>query len=173
MRERFLSFANKVHQITGWACVLLLFVLISTEILVVALRSISIGFLSLQDLGHYAFALLVLFAIPYAVRLDRHVRVDILRRRQGLAIQRKVDISAYLFLLFPVFALVLFLVLPDLIYSWVNSERSPQIGGLPFYYLVKTGVPLSCILICVQGAAWLLERRGNDKDISTDKADAD
>ena len=173
MRESFLLFANKVHQITGWACALLLFILIATEILVVALRTISVGFLGLQDLGHYAFALLVLFTIPYAVRLDRHVRVDVLRRSQGPATRRKIDVSGYLFLLFPVFALVLYLALPDLIYSWTNSERSPQIGGLPFYYLVKAGVPLSCILICLQGAAWLLEQRGKFQGGDKEAEDAD
>lgn len=164
MRDAYLYYANKLHVLTGWACGLFLSVLIVSEILVVILRLLSVGSLALQDLGQYAFALLIMFAIPFVVWLDRHVRVDIFRKKQSGFLNSKIDFASYVVFLFPVFAVILYLALPDLIYSWTNAERSPQIGGLPFYFIVKTGVPIASILVCIQGFAWLLESKGNLHD---------
>ena len=146
----------RVHSITGAICVSLLGVLVVSETSIVLLRYVfGIGFLPLQNLASYSFSALVVLGIPYALVRNAHVRVDILREHQSSALKRKIDVLAILLLLFPIFGLTFYTVLPDIIYSWQIFEGSKETGGLPGLFLIKTTLPLSCLLMMFQGLVLL------------------
>jgi TRAP-type mannitol/chloroaromatic compound transport system permease small subunit len=96
---------------------------------------------------------LAVFSIPVAFAADKHVRVDIVRQSQNFDLQRRTDFIGIFVFAFPVFILLLVYVWGDVIYSIKIGEGSPQIGGLPFFFLIKAGLPLACILMMVQGLA--------------------
>lgn len=144
--------ALKIHNITGAVCVFLLSVLLISEVMIVLLRYVfGMGFLPLQNLASYSFSTLIVLGIPYALVRSAHVRVDILREHQGAPLKRKVDVFAVLFFLFPLFGLTLYMVMPDIFYSWQILEGSKETGGLPGLFLVKTALPVSCVLMMFQG----------------------
>lgn len=120
----------------------------------------GIGFLQLQNFTSYCFAALVVLSIPYAMALDGHVRVDVFREHQSLQTRLHVDIAAVLLFLIPVFGLTLYSVWPDILYSWEITEGSKETGGLAGLYLVKTCLPMSCLLMIVQGIATIARRGG-------------
>jgi TRAP-type mannitol/chloroaromatic compound transport system permease small subunit len=41
-------------------------------------------------------------------------------------------------------------------FSWQLQEGSPEPGGLPFVYLLKSLIPLSAALLAIQGIAEVL-----------------
>lgn len=142
----------KLHDLTGAICIVLLTCLTVSEVLVVMLRYIyGIGFLQLQDFAAYSFAALLVLGIPFALARDAHVRVDVFRVRQSLALKSKIDIAGVALLLIPVFGLTLYSVSPDISYAWEIKEGSRETGGLPGLFLIKTALPVSCVLMIFQG----------------------
>ena len=157
MQPAFLALTDRLHRITAGLCAVLLLVLLAAELLVVLLRYVfGVGFLELQGVVNYSFAILVILALPVALRLDKHVRVDVFRREQSARTARRIDMVGVLALLIPVFALTAYFVAPDILYSWSILEGSIETGGLPGYFLVKTALPVSCLLMMIQGIARLL-----------------
>jgi len=132
----------------------LLAALLSVELCVVLLRyGLGTGSVWFQDLAAYLFATLVLLGLPVALADDRHVRVDVLRERQSLRTRHRVDVAGLTLLLLPALLLTLYHVAPDVLYAWSIREGSRETGGLGGVYLVKTVLPISCLLMLLQGAA--------------------
>lgn len=155
----------RVDRATHAACLALTAIVFVALLAVVILRYVfGLGFLELQDMAAYAFASLVVLGLPVAYRADVHVRVDIFRAVMSPRVQRRWDVAAYCLLVVPVFGLTLWFVWPDVAYSWAILEGSRETGGLPGYFLVKSMLPLACVLMLVQGAAMLLARCGNGDD---------
>ncbi|MEM8916088.1 MAG: TRAP transporter small permease subunit [Pseudomonadota bacterium] len=157
MRLAFLSLADRLHRVTGAVCLGLMLIMLSAQVAVVILRYVfAVGFLELQGVVNYAFAVLVMLGIPVALRLDKHVRVDVFRRLQSSAVAKRFDHAGIVLLLIPVFCLTLSYVMPDIIYSWSIAEGAIETGGLPGYFLVKTALPVACVLMVIQGVAVLI-----------------
>jgi len=148
----------------------LLAALLSIELCVVLLRyGLNTGSLWLQDLALYLFAMLVLLGLPVALADDRHVRVDVLRERQSVRTRRVIDTAGLALFLVPALLLTLYHVAPDVLYSWSIREGSRETGGLGGVYLVKTVLPLSCLLMLLQGGArvlacWSDDERRSDEE---------
>lgn len=157
----FQNLGKILHQLTGNVCISLLGILIISEILIVLLRYVfGIGFLPLQNLTSYSFSALVVLGIPYALAREAHVRVDILREHQSPKLKRIIDFLAVSLLLIPIFGLIFYTVIPDIQYSWEILEGSKETGGLPGLFLIKTALPVSCVLMIIQGLALLFRNTG-------------
>lgn len=158
MKFMFLRFAATVNMVNRHFCMLLLAVVFCAQILVVVLRYLfGIGFVELQDLVIYSFAMLSILGVPIALRWDKHVRVDVVRARLPERINRRIDRLALVFFLAPVFLVTLWYALPLISYSWSVLEGSRETGGLPGFFLVLTALPVSCCLVLVQGLALFLD----------------
>ncbi len=165
MIDRFTRFADQLNKATLVLCILLFATMAGSTIATVVMRHVfNSGFLWLQDLGMFAFGLLAILSLPCALNVDRHVRVDIFRVRQSGTMQKRTDWFGTAFFLIPVFLLLLVYSLPEFTISLAIGESSPQIGGLPFYFIVKAGIPVCAVLMLVQGVALVLRRRGKIGD---------
>ena len=166
VRRAIVSVAQAANRVNAALCGVLLAILFLAQLSIVVLRyAFGMGFLELQDVVNYGFALLVMLGLPVAFASDSHVRVDIFRGRQGATARRRTDIFAVFCLLVPVFAMTLWLVMPQIVYSWSIREGAVETGGLPGFFLVKTAVPVACALLILHGlahvAAW---RDGGEAD---------
>lgn len=100
----------------------------------------------------YMHAMVFMLAAAYTLKHDRHVRVDVFHRQLSPRSRAWVDLLGTLLLLIPV---MLFLGLGSLGYvasSWAILERSAD-GGLPAVFLLKTLIPLMCLLLLLQSVA--------------------
>ena len=146
-----------VISVVGRVAVALIVLLLAVEICIVTLRYVfGLGFIELQDLGLYVFGTFILLAIPYALNRDRHVRVDIFRDAYGPRWRRVIECLGVLLLLSPVFVATLWFVWPDIRFSWSIREGSVETGGLPGLFLVKTALPVVCVLMILVGLNILL-----------------
>lgn len=157
MRDIFLTFARWCDRLTTLVCATALAVLVATVLAIVLLRfGFDMGFIKLQNLAGYAFAVLLILTLPYCLARGGHVRVDVLSERLPPSYLRGADIVALLAFLIPVFSLMVWAFLPDLRFSWAIREGAIETGGLGGVYLVKTTVAASGVLMIVQGIAAVL-----------------
>lgn len=157
MRRGFLWACQELDRIVTWLCAAACAVLTGSILGIVILRfGFNIGFIMLQNLAGYAFAVLMILTLPYCLRRDGHVRVEVLSERMPAGYGRAADLVALVLFLIPVFGLMVWAWLPDLAYSWKIREGSVETGGLGGVFLVKTMLAFSGVLMILQGIAALL-----------------
>ena len=103
------------------------------------------------------FAGILLLGAPYVLKLNEHVRVDILYN--GYSARRKlwVDVFGILLFLFPVTFMMFIEGLGFFQTSFVRNEMSSNAGGLPLWP-VKFLLPFGFLLLLLQGVSELIKR---------------
>ena len=105
----------------------------------------------------YCFVIVMAGSAGWTLVRDEHVRVDILyaaapRRWQGL-----VDTLGVVFLLVPFLWIMWDRTLPYVSRAWAIRERSMEISGLPFLWLLKTMMLVFVALLAIAGLAFLIK----------------
>lgn len=126
---------------------------VATVAIVVLRYALNQGSILLQDTVLYLHGLTFLLGIPYALKQDSHVRVDLLYSRLGQRGRALVNLLGHLLFLVPVSVAILVYSHTYVANSWRILERSPEVGGLPAVFLLKTLIPLMAVLLLLQGVA--------------------
>lgn len=109
------------------------------------------------ELEWHLFALIFLLGAGYALKHDRHVRVDLFYDRFSKRDQAWINLVGTLVFLIP-WCIVLIFVSTQYAYtSYLTSEGSPDPGGLPARYLIKYAVPLGLLLLLLQAVATAID----------------
>ena len=109
------------------------------------------------ELQWYLFAATVLLGAPFVLKVNEHVRVDVLYSRLGPQRQALVDLLGLLVFLMPAAVLLAFMSWPYFVESWTSGETSSNAGGLvrwPFKLLI----PIGFALLSAQGLAEIIKR---------------
>ena len=110
---------------------------------------LGFGLLEIQDAVNYAFAALVALSVAVSFDADKHVRVDVFRQNWSERTNRRIDWLGDLLLALPVFAIMLWTAFPLVKSSWAILEGSPETGGLPGLFLVKTCLVILPALVVI------------------------
>jgi TRAP-type mannitol/chloroaromatic compound transport system permease small subunit len=114
----------------------------------------SNGFLEIQ---WYLFAACVMLGAAQVLRVNEHVRVDLIYGRLGGKGQAIVDLAGLLCFLVPVMIVMLYFSLP-LFLQWFHSgERSSNAGGLVRWPAMLM-LPLGFSLVLAQGVSEIIKR---------------
>ena len=105
----------------------------------------------------YLFSLLFLLGAAWALREDRHVRVDVLHGRLSERGKAWVDLVGGLALLLPFCVFTLVVSLPSVRSSIATLEVSPDPGGLPRWPL-KAMLLVAFVLLALQGVSEIIKR---------------
>lgn len=152
--------ADLLESISGWtgrAIAWLTILMVLNTFLVVVLRYVfDTGWIAMQESTVYLHALVFMLGAAATLKDDAHVRVDIFYR--GMSHQQRawVDLMGTLLLLLPVCLFIFSSSLDYVMNSWQLREASPDAGGLPFVYLLKTTLLLMPLLLIIQGGAMVL-----------------
>ena len=147
-----------------------------TVVVVIFRYAFSLGWIWLQESVTWMHALVFMLAAAYTLSRDEHVRVELFDRYMTPKHKALVNIAGTLLLLLPT---TIFIFLSSIGYvasSWAVGEASREAGGLPALYLLKTVIPLSALLLSLQGLAQLIENiliLKNGGDDGVDNAPAD
>lgn len=142
--ERFINWLGRT------VATLAIFMALITLIVVILRYIFDIGSIALQESVLYMHGLLIMLGLAYALQTDSHVRVDIVYSRLKPSVQRWVNLAGHTFFLIP-FALVLIFTSWDyVVASWRVRESSPEVGGIPGIYILKSLIPLAAVLLIVQ-----------------------
>jgi TRAP-type mannitol/chloroaromatic compound transport system permease small subunit len=159
--SRLIKFAGKAADVFARViCAGAALILVVSVLTIVVMRyGFGVGFIQLQNLASYAFAVFMIFSLPVCMARDGHVRVEVLSERLSPGYRIRAEGAALVLLLIPLFALTIISYWPNLSYSWAIRERALETGGLPGIFLVKTALPLAAFLMIIQGIAAFLRKR--------------
>lgn len=112
-----------------------------------ALKTSSVA---VQELEWHIFALLFLIAAAYSLKHDRHVRVDVFYLKFSERGKAWVDFLGSLVFLVPLCIIAILASQHFVLNSFRIGEISPDPGGLPARYLLKSAIPLGFFLLLLQ-----------------------
>jgi TRAP-type mannitol/chloroaromatic compound transport system permease small subunit len=125
--------------------------------LIVLLRYLfAVGFIWMQESVTWMHATIFMLGAAWALRSGDHVRVDVFYKKMSPRRQGWVDLLGTLLLLLPMCGYIFFESLPYVQQSWEIRERSREASGLPGLFLLKTLIPLTALLLALQGVSDLV-----------------
>ena len=114
----------------------------------------SNGWLEIQ---WYMFAGMVLLGGPYTLKMNEHVRVDLI---YGMVSERTriwIDIVGGVLFLLPICVILTYFTWPWFVESWRLNEESSNAGGL-LRWPVKLLLPVGFFLMALQGISEIIKR---------------
>jgi len=105
----------------------------------------------------YMFAAMVLLGAPYTLKLNEHVRVDVLYSGVSERTRLWIDILGGLLFLLPICVILIYFTWPWFVDSWRINESSSNAGGL-VRWPVKLLLPLGFALMGLQGLSEVIKR---------------
>jgi TRAP-type mannitol/chloroaromatic compound transport system permease small subunit len=126
--------------------------------LVAARYGFGKGSVAVQEAMLWLHACVFMLGMAWALRHDRHVRVDVLYARFSARTRAWIEVGGHLLLLLPFALFLLWISLDYVAASWQVRESSREPGGLPGLFLLKSLIPLSAWLLAVQSLALCVQR---------------
>ncbi len=122
-------------------------------VIVVLRYALGEGSIMLQEAVLYMHGVAFMLGIPYALKEDAHVRVDLIYSRLGHRGRTLVNLAGHLLFLVPVAVAVIVLSVDYAARSWRILEGSSEVGGIPGIFLLKTLIPVTAAVLLLQGLA--------------------
>jgi len=111
---------------------------------------------SLRDVQLIMFAGMVMLGASWTLRVNEHVRVDIVYGSAGRRRRCWIDLTGALFFLVPMCVVLIYFSWPWFLQSWVSHEMSSNAGGLPRWPF-KMFLPLGFALLLLQGVSEIIK----------------
>ncbi|MFA0963878.1 TRAP transporter small permease subunit [Roseivirga sp. BDSF3-8] len=148
--DHFTEFAGKL---VSWVTVLLVLVVFYD---VVTRYFFNYTTVATIELEWHLFSLIFLLGAGYALKHDRHVRVDVFYTRFSEKKKAMINLTGSLLFLIPFCAIVIYAALPFVQNSYSISETSPDPGGLPGRFVIKGAIVIGFSLLLIQAIGELL-----------------
>lgn len=111
---------------------------------------------SLLEAQWYMFAGMVMLGAAWTLKVNEHVRVDLLYGAVSERTRTWIDLLGGLFFLLPICGLMIYFTWPWFVQSWVTDEGSSNAGGL-VRWPVKLMLPLGFALVGLQGISEIIK----------------
>jgi TRAP-type mannitol/chloroaromatic compound transport system permease small subunit len=105
---------------------------------------------TLGEAQWYMFAGMVMFGAAHTLRMNEHVRIDVVYGAISPRARLWIDLLGGIFFLLPMCLLMIHFTWPWFVESYVGGETSANAGGL-VRWPVKLALPLGFALLAVQG----------------------
>lgn len=111
---------------------------------------------TLGDLQLAMFAGMVMLGAPWTLRMNEHVRVDLVYGSVGYRARAWIDLIGGMLFLVPMCLLMIYLTWPWFFEAWTANEMSQNAGGLP-RWPAKLCLPLGFALVLLQGVSEIIK----------------
>lgn len=156
---------DRFAVVAKWAVLLACFISCTNAVVRYGFNYSSNAYLEIQ---WYLFAACVMMGAAQVLRVNEHVRVDVVYGRFSGKGQAIIDLLGLSLFLVPAMGVMLYFSLPWFQSSWQLQELSSNAGGL-ILWPAKAMLPLGFTLVLLQGvseiikrAAWLAHRYEGD-----------
>jgi TRAP-type mannitol/chloroaromatic compound transport system permease small subunit len=109
------------------------------------------------DVTYMLYGTHFMLGTAYTLMRIGHVRTDMLYQGWSIRRQNIIDAIGYLFFFFPAMAFFFYFGWQEAAHSWSIGETSDASPWRPIVYPFKTVIPLTALLLLVQGVAELLK----------------
>lgn len=131
--------------------------MVLVQFAVVVMRYIfGYGSIFMQESILYLHGFVFMLGASYALLHNGHVRVDIFYREASPETKAKVDIFGVVVFLIPVCMVLLYYSMPYVMQSWRDLEGSNETSGIPARFILKSTIPVFCVLMSLQGVSILI-----------------
>jgi TRAP-type mannitol/chloroaromatic compound transport system permease small subunit len=148
------NITERVGKIASW-CAVLMVIIISLDVIIRYLFKFT--FIWIIELEIYLFGFLFLLGSGYALKHEKHVRVDVFYSKLTAKGKAIIDILGGLLYLVPWCCITVSASWKYAYSSFLIGESSPQPGGLPALYILKFAIALGFFLLLLQGIAHILK----------------
>ncbi|NJL12883.1 MAG: TRAP transporter small permease subunit [Microscillaceae bacterium] len=146
--RQIVSFFLRLNEFVGQLLAGLNLVLVLLICGDVALRyAFNATTVAIIELEWHLFALIFLLGMGYAYRHDRHVRVDVFYCQFSPRVRAWVNLLGGLLFLTPFCLVAIYTAYRFAAYSFLFREGSPNPGGLPARYLIKSAITIGFALL--------------------------
>jgi len=160
----YLKSSYYLDRISKYAGTIAAFLVVLLSLLVAydaAMRYLfSEGSIALQEVEWHLFDVVFLLGLTYALKHDKHVRVDIFFERYSKESRSIVQILSMLILVIPFSLVFLYDSIEMLIQSYLQHEISSDPGGLTHRYVIKGVLVFSFVLLIIQALSEVLKAFG-------------
>jgi TRAP-type mannitol/chloroaromatic compound transport system permease small subunit len=109
------------------------------------------------EIQWYLFAAMVLLGAPYTLKMNEHVRVDLVYGMISERARLWIDIICGFLFLLPFCVIMIYFTWPWFVESWEIGETSSNAGGL-VRWPVKLMLPIGFALMLLQGISEIIKR---------------
>ena len=117
----------------------------------------SAGSIALQEIEWHLFDVIFLLGLSYALKHDKHVRVDIFFERYSPDTKATVQILSMLLLVIPFSLIFLNDALDMTLQSYLQHEISSDPGGLSDRWIIKAMLVFAFVLLILQALSEILK----------------
>jgi TRAP-type mannitol/chloroaromatic compound transport system permease small subunit len=114
---------------------------------------------TLGEAQWYMFAGMVMFGAAHTLRMNEHVRVDVVYGSVNERTRLWIDLLGAVFFLLPMCLLMIHFTWPWFLQSYYQGETSANAGGL-LRWPVKLTLPLGFALVALQGISEIIKCLG-------------
>jgi TRAP-type mannitol/chloroaromatic compound transport system permease small subunit len=142
------AFSEGVGYFVGWLTTLMVVIVCYDVFTRYVLKN---SMVAVQELEWHLFALVFLLGAAFTLKNDGHVRVDVLYTRWSPAVRAWIDLMGAVLFLLPFSLLVIYTSKDFVMFSFQLKEGSPDPGGLPYRWILKSAIPLGFAMLFLQG----------------------
>ena len=117
----------------------------------------SLGSNAWLEMQWYLFAYLVMFGAAHVLKVNEHVRVDLIYGMLSTRGKIWVDLLGLLVFLMPATLYLFILCWPPAMDAWHTGEISPNAGGL-MRWPARLALPIGFMLVALQGLSEIVKR---------------
>ncbi len=143
-------FTDRSGRLLAWLALAMALV---TTVVVVQRYGFNAGSIAAQEAVTYMHGCLFMLGAAYALKTDSHVRVDIFYRNFSPRTRAWINSLGGIVFLLPLCAFIGFASWNYVSESWLIRETSPEPGGIPAVFLLKSLIPLMAFNLFLQGLA--------------------
>lgn len=111
---------------------------------------------SVSDSLLLLFSMMVMLGAPWTLKVNEHVRVDLVYSALTSRGKAWLDVFGGLFFLLPMCVIMIAFTWPWFLASWHSGEMGSSAGGLP-RWPIKLMLPLGFFLLALQGISELIK----------------
>ena len=144
------TFTENYGRALSW---LVLLMALLTAVIVLMRYGFNTGSIAAQEAVIYLHGALFMLGSAEALKSGSHVRVDIFYRRFSERTRAWVNSLGGVVFLLPLCVFIFAISWDYVLESWAIREASPDAGGIPAVFLLKTLIPLMAVVLFLQGLA--------------------
>ncbi len=138
---------ERIGKWASWLNILLILLIIADVLLRYLFNNTKNWVLELE---WHLFAVIFLIGASFAMENDEHVRVDLFYQNYSSKAKAWTNLLGHIVFLLPWTLVVIYTSYKFAANSYSFNEGSPNPGGLPFRYMIKSVIVIGFILVLVQ-----------------------
>jgi TRAP-type mannitol/chloroaromatic compound transport system permease small subunit len=142
----------RLSNLCGWiACIAMLLMAANVFYDVLARYAFNDVSIGMQEMEWHLYSIVFMLGIPYALRTDGHVRVDVFYTNWSNKTKAIINLLGAILFVIPFAYLIANYGYDFTLDSYNMGEGSGDPGGLPYRWIIKSVIPVTAFFIATSG----------------------